>query len=168
MLAGRCRCWTPRAIDHCTDPPLPSSPAPHGRRPPPPFPSLGPRRRADYFQNNAGRRPAQVTVLLSTAPELEPPPPSPPPTCLPHRFPPPETPAPLRFPFNRHCLRCMTVRPSHPPPLSPIYAASTFPLPHRHCTVTPPSPPATGALSPPMNSAVLRLLHRLHAASPFG
>jgi hypothetical protein len=95
-------------------------------------------------------------------------PPSPPPTCLPHRLPPPETPPPLRFSSERHRLRRFTVRPSHPPPLSPIEVDLTFPLSHRHYRATPPSPPCTGALSLRTNAAVPRLLHCLHTAPPFG
>jgi hypothetical protein len=44
----------------------------------------------------------------------------------------------------------------------------TFPILHRHCRVAPPSPPATKALSPPMNAIVPRLLHRLHTTPTFG
>jgi hypothetical protein len=93
---------------------------------------------------------------------------SPSPTCLPHQPLPPETPPPLWFPSERHRVCRFTVRPSHPPPLSPIEAAHTFPLSHRHCRAAPPSPLATRALTPPMNAAVPRLLHCLHTAPPFG
>jgi hypothetical protein len=95
-------------------------------------------------------------------------PPSPPPTCLPRRLPPPETPPPLRFPSERHRLHHITVRPFHPPQLSPVEAALTFPLPHRHYRVVPPSPPTTGALSPPMNVAARSILHRLSATPLLG
>jgi hypothetical protein len=88
--------------------------------------------------------------------------------CPPHWLPPPETPPPLRFPYERHCLRRFTVRPSHPPPLSPFQAALTFPLLHPHCRVVPPSPLAIGALSPPTNTTARSILHRLYAAPPLG
>jgi hypothetical protein len=77
-----------------------------------------------------------------------------------------------RAPFSpRHLLHCQcrfTVRPFHPPPLSPFEAALTLPLPHQHSWVMPPLPPATGAPSPPMNAAARSILHRLYAAPPLG
>jgi hypothetical protein len=65
-------------------------------------------------------------------------------------------------------LRRFTVRPFHPPLLSPFEAALTFLLPHRHCRVVPPPLPATGAPSPPTNTAARSILHHLHAAPPLG
>jgi hypothetical protein len=63
-----------------------------------------------------------------------------------------DPPPPLRFPSEHHRLRRFTVRPSHPPPLSPFEDTLTFPLPRRHCRVVLPSPPATRAPTPPMNA----------------
>jgi hypothetical protein len=132
------------------------------RAPPPHFPLLFSPARPLIW-----RRHRCLTPLGSASiPELELPP-SPLPTRLPRQLPPPETPPPLWFPSECHRLRRFTVRPSHPPLLSPIEAALTFPLLHQHCRVVPPSPPATGALSPPTNTAVPRLLPHLCAATPF-
>jgi hypothetical protein len=75
---------------------------------------------------------------------------------------------PLWFPSERHRLRRFTVRPFHPPLLSPFEAALTFPLPHRHYRVVPPSPPATGAPSLPTKASDRSILHHLHAALPLG
>jgi hypothetical protein len=62
-----------------------------------------------------------------------------------------------RAPLLLHCLRIrlsgFTLRPFHPRSLSPFEVALTFLLPHRHCRVVPPSPPATGAPSLPTNAA---------------
>jgi hypothetical protein len=76
--------WRPRppARGRCRPPELSTTASPlsllllppRGHRPPPLFPTLCPRHRADCFQNNADRCPAPVVVLLSTVPELKPPP----------------------------------------------------------------------------------------------
>jgi hypothetical protein len=69
-------------------------------------------------------------------------------------------PLPLRFSSERHRCRRFTVRPFHLPSLSPFEAALTFPLLHRHCKVVRPTPPTTGAASPPLNAAARSILPR--------
>jgi hypothetical protein len=164
---GRGHCWPPCAVDrHARGPPLLllSLPCGRGHGGPSFFPSL------PYATEALEKPPPAPSFLRSPldCARAQAPPPSPPPTHPPHWLPPQDTPPPLRFPSERHRLRCFTVRPSHLPLLSPIEAVVTFPLPHRHCRAAPPLPPATGALSPPMNAAVPRLLHRLHATPSFG
>jgi hypothetical protein len=154
--------WPPRAADHRARGPLSSFSLCHAAAPagtPSFFPSLP--RATEALQ----KPPAAARSLFSLfssrprqtrAPPSPPPtrPPSPPPTCLvPVRAPPPPV-------LHGETLPSATV--------VPIEAALTFPLPHRHCSDVPPSPPATGALSPLMNASVTRLLHRLHNAPPFG
>jgi hypothetical protein len=97
-------------------------------------------------------------------------PPSPPPTCLPHRFHRWRPPPPLWFPSKHHCLRRFTMRPFNPPPLSPYEATLTFLLPHRHCRVVPPSPlelpPRRRTPPPEASSTASRPRHRSGELQP--
>jgi hypothetical protein len=103
--------------------------APRGP-PPPPFPLCSPRTPIDLEKTSVTHSAPRSHLTSSSPPS--------PPMCPPHRLPPPETPPPLQFPSERHHRRRFTLRPFHPPSLSPFEAALTFLLLHRHCRVVPP------------------------------
>jgi hypothetical protein len=77
---------------------------------------------------------------------------SPPPTRPPRQLPSPETPSSSPISVRAPPPQPLHGETLHPPLLSPFEATHTSPLPRQQCRAVPPSPPATGAPSPPMNA----------------
>jgi hypothetical protein len=120
---------------------------PRGTEPPPPISLSCSPSRTRRFGEVTG---ASLRSILCPHSSLSSPP-SPPPTCQPHRLPPPGTP-PLWFPPEHH---------RHPPLSVSTTARSlsvqmdsplTFSLLPQHCWATPSTSSVTGVVSPPLNT----------------
>jgi hypothetical protein len=130
LIAGGHR-WPPHAVDRHARGPISSSLC-HTTAPPMAgffFPSL-PRATEALEKPPAATHSLFLPFSYRPRPSSSSSPLSPLPMHLPRWLPPPETPPPLMFLSERHRLCRFTVRSSHPPPLSPIEDALTFPLPH--------------------------------------